>query len=457
MLFELIFDRFAKKSPVTVMTRALLEYALNPVMLDKVFGLHAVKQYESQLLFSSVVDVMSLAVCRVQPSVKTAYEALKDTLPVSLSAFYGKLNGIELAVTSAMVRHVGDRLAPVIKEMGGQFPPLLPGYRARIIDGNHLAATDRRLSVLRESKVPALPGHSLVILDPELGLAIDMIPCVDGHAQERTLFAQVLFRVEPNDLWIADRNFCTAGFLQGIVIRGGSFIIRQHAKLTIATAGRLRPRGRCSTGDLFEQNVTIAGEDGKPIKLRRIVLVLDKPTSEGDLVIAVLTNVPKSAATALQIADIYRERWSIEGLFLRLTQFLSGECPSLGHPCAALFDFGVALVSYNVAATMRAALRVKFGHEKVEQEVSWYYVANEVRVVSGGMYVALDDSIWLRFRAMSPQELARELLTHAANVRLDKFTRSKRGPKKPPPKRERYAFGSHVSTGQLLVRAGHHL
>jgi hypothetical protein len=457
MLFESIFDRFAKKSPVTVITRAVLEYALNPKTLDEVFGKHAVKQYEGKLLFSSVVDVMSLAVCRVQPSVKTAYEAMKDTLPVTLQAFYDKLNGIEPAVTSAMVRHVGSRLAPVIKEMGGELPPPLPGYRARIIDGNHLAATDRRLAVLRESKVPALPGHSLVILDPELGLAIDMIPCADGHAQERTLFAQVLSGVEPKDLWIGDRNFCTAGFLQGVVARGGSFIIRQHAKLTIASAGALRSRGRCSTGRVSEQAVTIVGEDGKDIKLRRIVLHLDKPTGEGDLVISILTNVPASAAKAARIADIYRERWSIEGLFLRLTQFLSGEVPSLGHPCAALFDFGVALVSYNVAATLRAALHVKFGHEKVEEEVSWYYVANEVRVVSGGMDLAIDDSTWLRFQAMSPQELAPELLTYAAHVRLDKFTRSKRGPKKPPPKRTLYANSSHVSTGQLLVRAGHHL
>src|SRR5262249_32660420 len=84
MLFESFLDRFAEKSPVTVMTRAVLEYALNPKALDAVFGKHAVKQYQSKLLFSSVVDVMSLAVCRVQPSVKTAYEAMKDTLPVTL-------------------------------------------------------------------------------------------------------------------------------------------------------------------------------------------------------------------------------------------------------------------------------------------------------------------------------------------------------------------------------------
>jgi hypothetical protein len=32
----------------------------------------------------------------------------------------------------------------------------------------------------------------------------------------------------------------------------------------------------------------------------------------------------------------------------------------------------------------------------VEDEVSWFYVANEVRNVSGGMDVALDDDVWTR-------------------------------------------------------------
>jgi hypothetical protein len=455
MLLQPVFDRFAQKSPVSVMTRALLEHALDPEALDALFGEHAERQYERKLLFSSTVDVMGLVVCRVQQSVNTAYKAVKDTLPVSLQALYDKLNGIEPTVTAAMVHHVAGRLEPVIRQMGGQFPPLIPGYQTRIIDGNHLAPTERRLAVLRESKAAPLPGHALVILDPELGLAIGMIPCEDGHAQERTLFTQVLSRVGPGEVWIGDRNFCTANFLQGVVARGATFIIRQHANLTIASAGTLRPRGRCSTGAVFEQSVTIADGDGKHIKLRRIVVHPDQPTREGDTQIAVLTNLPPGCATAVTIADVYRERWSIERLFHTLTHVLSGEIPSLGYPPAALFAFGVALVSYNIAATLRAALRAKFGHEDVEENISWYYIANEVRSVSDGMDVALDETVWARFQGMSSQALGRLLLEYAGNVQLDKYTRVKRGPKKPTPKRAGYASGSHVSTARLLVRAGY--
>src|SRR5262249_32004770 len=151
----------------------------------------------------------------------------------------------------------------------------------------------------------------------------------------------------------------------------------------------------------------IVSDDGEPIRLRRIVVHPDEPTRDGDTEIAILTNVPARRATAAKVADVYRERWTVEGLFQTLTPILSGEIPSLGYPKAALFAFGVALVSYNIASVVRAALRAKFGHDQVEDEVSWYYVANEVRVVSGGMDVALDDGVWACFHTMLPQELGR--------------------------------------------------
>ena len=43
----------------------------------------------------------------------------------------------------------------------------------------------------------ALPGHTLVVLDPQLMLVIDAFPCEDGHAQERSLLGQVEATVQP--------------------------------------------------------------------------------------------------------------------------------------------------------------------------------------------------------------------------------------------------------------------
>ena len=121
-----------------------------------------------------------------------------------------------------------------------------------------------------------MPRHALAILDPALMLATDMIPCEDAHAQERSLFAQVLERVAPGEVWSGDRNFCTVSFLEGILQRESFFVNRQHGNFPIIWQGTLRSRGRCETGELFQQSATFLGENGTLIKIRRVVVRLDK-------------------------------------------------------------------------------------------------------------------------------------------------------------------------------------
>ncbi len=123
MILSDVFDRYVKKSPVSVMARALMEVALAPEDLDALFEKHTDRQYTRSLL----------------------------------------------------------------------------------------------------------PGHSLVVLDPELMLATDMIPCEDGHAQERSLSPEILKLVKERNVWIADRNFCTTVLLLGIAAQDAFFVIRQHA------------------------------------------------------------------------------------------------------------------------------------------------------------------------------------------------------------------------------------
>ncbi len=42
------------------------------------------------------------------------------------------------------------------------------------------------------------------------------------------LFDEVLLSVEEDDVWIADRNFCTLKFLFGVAAGQGYFMIRWH-------------------------------------------------------------------------------------------------------------------------------------------------------------------------------------------------------------------------------------
>ncbi len=338
--------------------------------------------------------------------------------------------------------------------MGGRNAPWLEGYRVKILDGNHLPGTEHRIKPLRFTRAGALPGHSLVVLDPERMLIADVVLCEDGHAQERSMTQGILEMVRPNDLWIKDRNFCTTGFLFGIAGRGGSFVTRQHGStLRVELIGERVSKGRGPTGEVFEQAARLSDGEGATLIVRRITVELDKPTRDGDRSIHILTNLPESAAEAIQVAELYRKRWTLETAFQELESSLNGEINTLGCPKAALFAFSLALVAYNVMSTMKASLRSVHGEKADDTKVSGYDLAEEVAGTHRGMMIAVPKDEWVVFHEMSPQEISPFLRGLANAVRLSEFRKQPRGPKKPRLKRQSGAKIKHVATSQLIEKA----
>jgi hypothetical protein len=452
MILGEVFERFTQESPLTVMAHGVMENALNPAVVDQLFEEVAQTQYTRELLFSSVVDLMSLVVCRIKPSINAAYTARAAAVGVSVRAVYDKLDRIEVAVSEALVGTTARRLEPVIEAMGGAREPLLPGYRVKILDGNHLSATEHRIAELRVLRAGALPGQALVVLDPRVMLVTDVVLCEDGHAQERSLLDRVFPLVQPLDVWVDDRNFCTTDFLFGIAAHEAFFVTRQHAAtLHWEFAGKRRRRGRIETGEVFEQTIKAWNDAGEIRIWRRITVVLDQPTRDGDREIHLVTNLPRRDAPAKRIAELYRRRWTIETAFQELVATLEGEIEALGYPKAALFAFCVALVAYNVLSTVKAALRSVHGEERVAEEVSAYYVAEEVRMTHRGMMIAIPEDEWVVFQDMTPRELGAVLVELAGLVRMEEYRKSPRGPKKPPPKKQSGAKIKHVATAKILA------
>lgn len=451
MILSDVFERFAQDAPLSVMAQGVMENALNPQILDQLFEDVAEKQFTHKLLFSTIVDLMSVVVCRIRPSIHAAYQARAETVGATIDAVYDKLDGTETAVSAALVHTVAARLAPVIGAMKGARTDWLPGYRTRILDGNHLPGSEHRIKELRTIGAGALPGQALVVLDPRLMLATDVVLCEDGHAQERSLLGRVLERVAAKDLWIADRNFCTTDFLFGIAGRGAFFVIRQHAStLHWEFVGKRRACGRSDAGKVLERTIRARNDGGEILILRRITVELDRPTRDGDTAIHLLTNVPAKDARAEVIADLYRRRWTIETAFQELEATLRGEINTLGYPKAALFAFCVALVAYNVLSTLKAALRSVHGEQKVAEEVSGYYVADEIQMTHRGMMIAIPEDEWAVFHDLPPVELAAVLVRLARAVALPKFRKHPRGPKRPRPQKQSGAKIKHVATAKIL-------
>ncbi len=453
MLLGKRFTDFIEQSPISVMMQGIIEYAFNDQRLDAIFEQTAQSQYTRTLDFSTVASLMCEVVFNISPSIGAAYQANFNEMLVSQKSVYNKLNGIEPQVSEGLVEDSVLQFTPVIEKLRATLPPLLPGYHTKILDGNHFSATEHRIKELRTIGDAPLPGKALVVLDPVLKLATHVITCQDGHAQERSLFDRVLCCVKEDDLWIEDRNFCTLGFLFAIRLHRARFLVRQHAKLPTRLRGRRKYKGEIETGKVYEQSIEITDPiTGNKMRLRRITIKLNEPTRDGDSEIHLLTNLPQKAAGALKVAELYRERWTIETMFQELTETLSCEIKTLGYPQAAIFAFCLALVAYNGISVIKAALRAVHTAEVVEQNVSGYYLALEISKTYTGMMIAIPAKHWQVFQKMSVAELASTLKSLARGVDLSKYQKHPRGPKRPPPERIRTGKTHHVSTARVLAK-----
>jgi IS4 transposase len=451
MILRELIERFEKKAPVCVMMRATMENVLSAERLDSLFERTAAQQENKCLMFSTVADIMGLVACKIHPSVHAAYQAKKEEVAVTAKALYDKLQRMESNVSRQVVRQTAGPMEEIIRKTGGWLPELVPGYRVKVLDGNHLRRTQRRIGVLRELNAAPLPGHCAVILDPQLKLAIDVIPCEDAHAQERSLLPQVLQTVQRRDLWVADRNFCTVAFLLGIKHCRAYFAIRQHAQLPHVLVGKRKFLGKSETGLVYEQRMRVCDAQGNRMTIRRVTVELNTPTRDGETEIHILTNLPQRIG-ALRVAELYHKRWTIEIAFNELAQNLEGEIETLGYPRAALFGFCMALVSYNMLSVVLAALRAVHGAETVQDQVSFYYLCDEVAGTHRGLEVM--EEYWARkYGSLSPARLARELLRIAKLAQLSRYRKHKRGPKKPVPKMNKKHRG-HIATARVL--AEHH-
>jgi hypothetical protein len=441
--------------PLGVMVRGTMEWLLDEPMMEKLFQQHAPDQYTRELTVSALVKLFIQVSTGARASVHAAYKAdqamIEPTIDASYQALYGKLGRLQPAVSEAIVRYNAERCGQLLALNPPARPEPLPGYRMRVLDGNVLTGTEHRLTALRRWLNACLPGKSLVVYEPGLGLVTDLVLCEDAYTQERALLTQLLPRVHANDLVVADRNFCTTRFVFGVNAQKAFVLVRQHrGNLPCTAVSKLKKCGQTDTGMVYEQHVKVTDPtSGEVLVLRRIEVRLFEKTRDGDRTIAVLTNLPE-AVSALEIAKIYRERWTIEKHFQFLTQSLHCEVPGLGQPRAALFAFAMALMAANALAIVRGTLRSVFGTE-ADEEISGYYLADEV----GGDYRTLMKYLspdqWLGWQNLPVPAMAKLLAVIAQNVKLAGLTRNQRGPKKPP--REKPVYDKkhkHYSTARLL-------
>ena len=115
----------------------------------------------------------------------------------------------------------------------------------------------------------------------------------------------------------------------------------------------------------------------------------------------------------------------------------------------------MALVAYNILATLRAALGGVHGIEKIEAGLSNFYLVDEIQGTYRGMMIAIPVFEWEIFQTFSKDKIVQLLQQLSTGVNFKQFLKSTRGAKKPKVPIIYDSKQGHVSTNRLLEQYNH--
>jgi hypothetical protein len=306
-------------SPLTVLVRGVLEWVFPDECLQGLYE-QAPRCWTRELTIQSLFRLTTEVVAGARNTVHAAYQADQarpdPTIPVSAEAVYAKLGRMPPEFGGLLVRASAQRLVPLLQHASPRRFPGLGAYRIRIIDGTDLGGSEHRWAVLRGIRAAGLPGRAVVCYDWSTGLCCDVAVSQDAYTSERVLVEGILERATAGDLFVMDRFYSTTPVMQAIRRRGACFLIRADERnLRCEAVGRRRYRGRVASGKVYEQTLQIEDtQTGERFFVRRITLLLDQPTEDGETEVWLLTNLPPKVC-CLRIVELYRERWTLERHF----------------------------------------------------------------------------------------------------------------------------------------------
>jgi len=135
-----------------------------------------------------------------------------------------------------------------------------------------------------------------------------------------------------------------------------------------------------------------------------------------------------------------------------MAENLDSEIKTLGYPKAALFGFCMGLVIYNILSVVKAAVRVAHGKD-AEEDISTYYMADEIAGTYRGMMIAIGEKYWTtHYASLTAAQMARRLIDMAKHIHFARYAKNPWRPKKKPDKKMNKKNRNHVSTARILEK-----
>jgi hypothetical protein len=162
-------------------------------------------------------------------------------LPVSASAYCQARARLPVAVLRALLRQVTLAVQPLTREHADRWC----GHRLIVVDGSSFSMPDTpELQARFGQSRKAKPGcgfpvaHLMIVVHAATGLLLQAF-AAPLHSHDMGLVAQVHPELEPGDVLLADRGFCSFAHLALLLTRGLHAIFRAHQRQIVDfTPGR---------------------------------------------------------------------------------------------------------------------------------------------------------------------------------------------------------------------------
>lgn len=418
-------ERFVEHSPMAVMARLVMQWALHAESLDDPLGKEEPDSDGEplrELLLSMTVQAMTQIAARLNRTRAGFAEAPEETA-ARLTALHDRMSRVRPQWGRSLVRDSAGLLLPVAHQRTEPRSQSSGDLRMRVLDGVSMSAGMRCMPgpagcVHVIASAGTQPGAAdgpcvLPVYDPELALIVDLLPYERGLVHERAFAAQLVESVRPGELWILDGHFNPAAILAGWPCDGSLFVMQEQGCVpAYRVLGESREAGWLDGAPVCEQAIGMLAERGAAPLFRRIEWHrLDAQGGTPQRVV-ILTNVPATTRDALQIVQLATRTWR-DTLPLPLDAICEGAAFGAIASRAAPLASGIVALAYNVFSAMIGVVKNALDLDARDSERLPLHMANGIEGAYGGMMIALPPDNWRRYDRL-PDAALRDIARHLA-------------------------------------------
>ena len=439
----------------------LLRHVWSPESLDEFYDRHRGRHFQRTIAFSEIVAVLLEAITLRQGRAHAVLLDRGDELPASVQAVYGKIRRMPRELSHALLPADAARHRDLLPTEVAAPPLGVKGvgkFRHLVFDGHMLKRASKRLKPVRGTPGRALGGKLLAVLELQSDLVVGLHSGADAHVNEQALLPGLLDQVRATlpgpRLWIADRAFGNLANFKRCTAEGDHCILRK----TIQSVFRPGTTHEAVTGldvreRVFRDEIGTLSSNREGEQTARQITV-ERP---GDKPLVLLTSLlDRVEYPADDVLELYRQRWSIEQKFQKVSdQFTMGPyCSST--PEGILFHSALCLLLANNLTVLQTLLA--YEREREAKSVSTHHLFEALRdelVVCKTLLTTdeLVESLRIRVNLSATVDLLEYVKSLLRKAWRPKFVKSPAKKRHLPKVKHRRGTAGHFSIRKVLDEA----